>query len=296
MRLRIEFFLLLCLVLAGCRGAVGTHSRIDPAMTAFIPPDTLALAGVRVDQLRATPLYRKLAGTNRLPRFDEFRSETGIDPERDVRELLLANDGKNSLLIARGTFEAKAPASVKTSVYQGYTLFGDGENAVFTLIGKTIVLAGRAAVVRAAIDRHKGGRHDAPAALLARAEALPGDAQVWAAANGWTGFPPEMLPQMGNAANLNRVLQSVEDASMSADLRVGVRAAATGDCRTAQDAKTLSESLRGLVGLGRLSVPENQSDLLRTFDGIQVMQDGRSVKIEVDIPQDLADQLVGKLR
>lgn len=296
MRLRIEFFLLLCLVLAGCRGAVGTHSRIDPAMTAFIPPDTLALAGVRVDQLRATPLYRKLAGTNRLPRFDEFRSETGIDPERDVRELLLANDGKNSLLIARGTFEAKAPASVKTSVYQGYTLFGDGENAVFTLIGKTIVLAGRAAVVRAAIDRHKGGRHDAPAALLARAEALPGDAQVWAAANGWTGFPPEMLPEMGNAANLNRVLQSVEDASMSADLRAGIHAGATGDCRTAQDAKTLSESLRGLVGLGRLSVPENQSDLLRAFDGIQVKQDGRSVKIEVDIPQDLADQLVGKLR
>ena len=62
MRLRIEFFLLLCLVLAGCRGAVGTHSRIDPALTAFIPPYTLALAGVRVDQLRATPLYRKLAG------------------------------------------------------------------------------------------------------------------------------------------------------------------------------------------------------------------------------------------
>jgi hypothetical protein len=265
-------------------------------MTAFIPPDTLALAGVRVEQFRATPLYRKLAGSGRLPRFDEFRAATGFDPERDVSELLLANDGKNSLLIARGTFEGKAAASVKTSVYQGYTLYGNSETAVFTFIGKSIVLAGPAAVVRAAIDRHKGGHHDAPADLLARAEALPGDAQVWAVEHGWTGFPAETLQEMGNAANLNRVLQSVEDAAMSADLRAGVRAAATGDCRTAQDAKTLSESLRGLVGLGRLSVPENQPDLLRAFDGIRVEQDGRAVKIDVDIPQDLAGRLLDRLR
>jgi hypothetical protein len=238
-----------CLALAGCRA---THSGIDPAMEAFIPPDTLALAGVRMDQLRATPLYRRLAERNRLPRID------------DVSELLLAHDGKNSLVIARGAFRGKAHP--------------DG---FFTFVSDTIALAGHA-------PSHGG----VPPALLARIQTLPRDRQIWAVSSGWSGFPPEVANEMGNAANLNRVLRSVSGASLTASFESGVHAAATGDCRTGQEAASLAENLRGLVALGRLSVPKSQADLLRVYDGIQVRQDGRAVKLTIDIPADLAERFV----
>jgi hypothetical protein len=266
--------LLLCLALAGCRG------RVDSTWTAFVPPDTMALAGIRLDQLRATPVYRKLAGQHRLPRFDEFRSETGIDPERDIRELLLAYDGQNALWIARGAFQMKP---------------GSRQSGTIVIIDKSIALAGPAPVVRAAIDRYKSGSGGAPGNLLARVEALSGDPQIWAVTSGWTGLRPETLRQMGNAANLDRVLRSAESTTLTADLRTGLHAAMTAECRTEPDARNLSAELRGLLGLAR-SVPKNRPDLLRAFDGIQVSQQERSVKVNVDIPQDLVDRLLDGTR
>ena len=60
----------------------------------------------------------------------------------------------------------------------------------------------------------------------------------------------------------------------------------------ATDAKNLGDAARGLVGLGRLSVPEKQPEMLRVWDGIKVDQQQRTVKITVAIPPDLIDKLI----
>jgi hypothetical protein len=271
----LAFPLFLCLALEGCRG------RVDSAWTALVPPDTVALAGVRLYQLRATPVYRKLASQHRLPRFDEFRNETGIDPERDIRELLLAYDGQNALWIARGAFRMKPPGSPR--------------NNSIAIIDKYTALAGPAPVVHAAIERYKSGRSGAPGSLVARVEALPGDPQIWVVTNGWTGLRPETLREMGNAANLDRVLRSAESTTLTVDLRAGLHAAMAADCRTEPDALNLSAELRGLLGLAR-GVPRNRPDLLRAFDDVQVTQQGRSVKVNADIPLDLVERLLDGAR
>src|SRR5450755_987581 len=84
----------ICMLLGGCGGGLTRHGPVDPELAALIPPDTVALAGVQVDRIRETPLYRKLAEENRLPRFDSH-------------EILLAADGKNVLGIARGALSLK---------------------------------------------------------------------------------------------------------------------------------------------------------------------------------------------
>ena len=131
--------------------------------------------------------------------------------------------------------------------------------------------------------------------MMARAEALPADTQIWAVVAGWRGVGPDQLREMGNLGNLDRVLRLVEGANLTVDLRTGVRAAFTGDSRTEADAKTLADSLRGLAALARMGVPRgvpgNQPDLLRAFDGIQVRQEGRVVQVNVDIAEDLAENL-----
>ena len=159
-----------------------------------MPPDSIALADIHLDQLRATPLYRKLSAQHRIPRFEAFESGTGIDPEHNVRELTVAYDGQNFLWIARGAFQMKEP--------------GARRNSDVTIVDKDTALAGPAPLVRAAIDRYKSGRGGAPGNLMARIETLPGEPQVWAVTSGWPGLRPETLRQMGNAANLDRVLRS----------------------------------------------------------------------------------------
>ena len=86
----------------------------------------------------------------------------------------------------------------------------------------------------------------APADLLARGEALAGDGQVWAVVRGGVA-----LPLSGNAKNLNRFLRQVEYATLSGDLRAGLRAVVRGHCRTAADAADLEQTVRAFLTLAR---------------------------------------------
>jgi hypothetical protein len=276
--------MLLCLTLAGC-GGLTRHGPVDPVLAAFISPDSVALAGVRMDQIRTTPIYRKLAEGNRLPRFDQFHSE-------DIHDVLLASDGKNVLAIGRGDFRAKPPDGLTPTEYRGYTVYVNNGRDAIVFLDRTTALAGSAAAVRAAIDQYKGGGHGAPRDLMARAQALPADAQIWAVVVGWRGATPDQLREMGNLGNVDRMLRAVDGAKLTVDLRTGVHAAVTGDCRTEADARNLGDSLRGLAALARMGVQRMQPDLLRVFDAIQVKQEGRVVQVNLDIAEDLAEKLI----
>ena len=56
--------------------------------------------------------------------------------------------------------------------------------------------------------------------------------------------------------------------------------------------KSLGDALRGLVALGKMSVPQGQTDLLRLYDSVQVDQAQKSVKITTNIAPDLIDKLL----
>jgi hypothetical protein len=74
-----------------------------------------------------------------------------------------------------------------------------------------------------------------------------------------------------------------------------LRAEAHGTAKSEQDAISLRDTVKGMVGLGRLQVPENEPDLLRAWDGITAEQQGRSITVRVDIGKDLADKLIDML-
>ena len=268
------------------------HGPVDPSLAAFISPMPWRWRACAWIRLRTTPLYHKLAEQGKLPKFDAFRTESGFDPSQDVRELLVASDGQNVLAIARGTFTAKPSRDLESSDYRGYTLYAKSPDEVIVFIDKSTALGGPATSVRAAIDQFKRGGHGAPRDLMARAEALPSDAQIWAVVVGWRGASPDRLRGMGDLSNVDRMLRSVDDATMTIDLRHGAHAAITGDCHAEGDARNMADSLRGLAALVRMAVPKNQPDLQRGLDTIQVKQEGRVVRLTADIPEDLAEKLL----
>lgn len=282
------------IALAACNSAETGRTAIDPALASLVPPDATMLVGVRMEAVRATPLYRKMIANKALSQLDDFARETGFDPRRDVRELLVTSNGKDTLIAARGTFNVRAFESMAKSSYKGYTLYTRDRGGV-ALIDSSTAVAGTLPALRAALDRRKNGDRSGPAELLAHARQIPPENQIWSVGNGFDNLLSGRIPQEGNAANFGRILQSLENTTMAADFRSGVNGFINGLCRTDQDAKNLGDAARGLVGLGRLSVPENQPELLRLWDGIKVDQQQRAIKITVAIPQDLVDKLIEML-
>ena len=270
------------LTINGCRSA-------DTGLASFVPPDTVALAGMRMDQVRATDLYKKLRAQSRFSELDDLKKKTGFDPTRDVTEMLIATNGKDAVTVARGHFTPSDP-DAKKSAYKGYTLNLHGDGAYALIDGSTAV-AGTAAAVRAAIDQYKLGPTRSPGvvALLARAHALP-QAQIWAVSDSPEAFAG--LLQSGSAANFGKVFGQLDGLTFTADMSKGLNLVATGDCRTEQDAKTLGDAMRGLVSLGKMSVPQGQSDLLRLYDSVQVDQQQKSVKLVANVAPDLIDKLL----
>ena len=145
--------------------------------------------------------------------------------------------------------------------------------------------------LRKAIDQKQSGR-GGPSGLLNWARSLPSTGQMWLVSNGWGTLAQSLSRQDGNIANLGRFLQSIEHATATADFRSGLTANFTAECRSEQDAKSLGDAARGMVGIGRLNVPEGRSELLRLFDGIKVEQKQRMLQVNANISAYLIDKLL----
>jgi hypothetical protein len=294
-----RLLLLVCLTLAGCGTSQTGGGRIDPALASLVPGDTVMLAGVKMDELRATPWYKKTVVDKPSPQLDSFVKETGLDPRKDIAELLIVSDGAKTAVLARGKFsqsslEARLERDGgKRTPYKGLVLIGDERNAV-VFLNSTTAVAGQAAAVRSIIDQ-RGRSAGLSPSLRQKLESIPTQNQIWVVAAGGFGDASKALPQSGNLANLGRVFSMIESLTAGVDLRSGLHMSVIGVCRTDQDARSLGDAARGLVGMARLSAPPDNPDLLKAIDGIQVEQQQRTVRLTVAIPQELWDKTLGKL-
>src|SRR5437764_950227 len=88
----------LAFVLVSCGPAPFGESRIDPALQKLIPPDTSMVFDAHIDRLRKTALYEKHVAPLLRQQSDQFAAKTGIDPSRDIDEVLSCSDGRNAVV------------------------------------------------------------------------------------------------------------------------------------------------------------------------------------------------------
>jgi hypothetical protein len=261
-------------------------ARNDSGLAALIPSNTQLLTGVQMDTLRNTPLYMRLATRQRMEELDEFSRRTGFDPRRDVRYLVAASNGVDSLVIARGAFPSKPAAGMKRSSYRGVILH-TGTAGGYAVIDPTLAIAGPEPRLREAIDRKLS--RGSPPVVLAQAALIPANAQLWMAGSAFTRPPASGGAGMSGFLQL---LTSVERMNLWADVRTGLVARVNGVCRSEEDAKKLRDSLRGFIGLARLSVPEKQPEMLRFYDRFKAEQRGNAVDLNIDVPPELLDAFI----
>jgi len=245
-------------IMVGCRMSKVVAHAVDPEAASCIPADTVVLAGVNLDRLRAAPLYTKLPAA----------AAAIAGAFTGASSALLAYNGKDLLVIARGSF-AKAPPGA-------------------TLAAPNLALFGTPQLVAAAMAQRRSRTAGAPA-LVARAESIAGGRQIWIVIQGGVVFPLS-----GNAANLNRLLHHAESAALTASFDSGLALEVTALGRTDDDARNIEESVRADITLAA-AAEARQPDLAKMLRSVKIDRDDRNVRIALSADQDVAAKMIAAL-
>ncbi len=292
-----SLFGLLATQSCGRRGSKG--AAIDSAFEPFIPPATKVLAGVQIAKLETTPLYTTHKDQLDLPQLSAFAERTGLDPTRDLSEILIAWDGKQALAMARGNFsQSKFEPKLKSLGarplrYQKYTLFGDDRNSL-VFIRDGLALAGSSDAVRAAVDQRERDQAGVPGDLQAQLDNIPNSDQIWVVSSGalpTTGIP--MRSEIDSA--LSNIVGYVRSTATGIGVDTGIHLESDLTCISNPGAQRVRDALRGGIGLARLTTKDNQLDLLRLYDSIHVDQENAAIHVRADLPPDLANKLLAYL-
>ena len=269
--------------------------NIDPSLESLVPQDTVFVAGANLDAIRDTTVYKKLLARAPLPQLDDFARQTGLDPRKDLSQILSCSNGKRGLLMARGKFnradlEARLEHQGATPIsYKNHRLYGN-ENQAITFLNDSTAVAGPTNQLRSILDGHSNA--GLPPALRDLLRTLPHNDQIYAALSGGLSGLNLAAPENSNLANIMQALRSVNSATLGMDLGSGLQLAAAVTCNTERDAKFVHDLLRGMIGLGRLNTPDNQPEMLKLYDAIQVTQHETRTEVAANISQQQADKFL----
>jgi hypothetical protein len=289
-------------LLAVCSGAL---PAADPRLLNLVMPGATVLAGVNVDQAKATPFGQYVLTTliqSQAQQLQQLATQTGFDPRQDVHELLLASTSafgnKTGLALALGAFDlgkiaaAAQAAGAGAETYGGFSIIEDPQHQNgFAFLDSTLVVAGDLANVKAAIDRRAGGP-TIPTALAAQVNQLSSAEDAWAIST----VPPSTLrpsaavpPAAG--PNVQNALQKIESAS--GGVKFGSVVVVTGQAQAAtpQDASSLGDAMKLFVNMAQLQASQHPK-AAALAQSLVVTTEGSSVKITLSLPEDQFQQLV----
>lgn len=280
----------------GCSRQTETGISVDRALKPLVPPDTKVLAGLDIEKLKSAPLYQRHQEVD-WNQLTHLREQIGFDPRRDVSDALISWNGKQALVLARGSFnlkELQERLGVRHAFYKHRDLIGVDTGGV-VLLKKGVAAAGDAAMLRTMIDVQDAGTGGVPPELEQQLKHLPKTDQVWAVSRG--GLPFADAPLRSDiASTLSNIVGYVSTVSAGVGLDTGAHVQAEITCVSDQGAQRVRDALRGGVGLARLTTKDDELDLLRLYDAIHVDQDHQFIHIRADFSADLTDKLIARLQ
>ncbi|MBI2685300.1 MAG: hypothetical protein HYX27_03215 [Acidobacteria bacterium] len=284
MLIRICFFAIL-LAAAGC-SRERSNVAVDAALLTQVPGDSVMVGAMRVKALKTTTPWKRLLeqpGVNE--RLDQLAKETSFDARKDLWEILWSSDGKEGLVYARGEF---APMGLEPKIeregvqrmnYKGNMILGNEENAVWFVNSSTAVF-GHTAKLRQLIDSRDSSKAGPSSVIREKINAFPPNTHFWMVADAAAlpkfhpdGKAPDSGVAMNLMQNLPKLLQAVKVVTMQASLVDGLAMEMTASCADDLGARQVHDSLRGIVGIFRMSVSGPQREaLLPVLDAVEVTQ------------------------
>ncbi len=276
-------------------------AAVDPALLSLVMPDARIVTGIQVDQSKASKFGQfVLARITDNADLQKFASDSGFDPTRDLREIVVATtglDGSNALVIARGTFlKERILATAKANggsgaFYKGIELVsagGIGTISTIAFLDSSTALVGDAGSVKAAIDRRLSGASGLSPSLAAKARETGAQNDAWFVTLApLAEFLGGKMGDMGSAMQGN-LLEKVKQASGgvkfgATDVGLGFEAVTPTD----KDATALADVLRFLVGMlsSQSSTDPKVAKAVALVDKLQLSTAANVMKLSLSIPE-----------
>ncbi|HNY39613.1 MAG TPA: hypothetical protein PKJ41_04430 [Bryobacteraceae bacterium] len=280
----------------------------DAVLLGLVPADARMVAGLDVDRARNSAFGQKIL--NEIKEEDSgFRKlvdETGFDPRRDLRSVVMASSGvpakPGAMVAVRGTFDitritqlAQGKGAV-SNLYRGIQLWSPpateskGQGAV-AFLDTSLAVFGSESAVKAAIDAKLAGKSAMPAALAAKVN-------QWSGHDAWF-VSTASLGEMGvGKTGQNAILpgglavDSIKEAAAGVRFFADVQISGDVLTRSAQDATALADVMRFLANMIRLNAPQTGAEpAIAVADSLQVNVNGASAIFALTVPQGVLDQM-----
>ncbi|HWB97851.1 MAG TPA: hypothetical protein VG672_14150 [Bryobacteraceae bacterium] len=293
--MRLPLLGLAACVFSGILGAA------DPQLMSLAMPDAKVLAGINIQQAKASPFGQYLLSRMQPGGFEELTSATGFDPRQHLTEVLFASTGQPGthagLAIIRGSFDvtrilqAAQDKGQTPELYQGVQILNNGHNTQsLAFLDGTLAVAGDAVSVKAAIDRRMAPASLDPV-LVSKANALSGVQSAW-----FVSLAPGLMrPPSGTAGPAPaNVLQKIQQASGGIQFGSNVQLSAEAVSSTSQDATALADVIRFFASMAQYKSQQagKAADAAALLQNLDVRTSANVTTLSLAIPEAQAEQLI----
>lgn len=299
MRYLSAVLLLTLALLDGCTRPGATGVSVNSSFRPLIPPDAKALAEVDIDSLKRSGFYQRHQDQLNFPLLNAMSERVGMDPRRDLSDLLVVWTGARVIAMTRGHFDRQAVESKLPSLgthpmrYKNYTLFGEQQYAL-AFLKHGVAVAAPLQTLRSEIDLESNSAGGVPDELQSRLAIVPKGDQIWAVSRG--GIALAEVPMRSDIESaLANIVGYVDATTLGIGFDTGTHLNAEIVCVSNQGAQRIHDALRGGIGLARLTTRDNELDLLRLYDSIQVSRDRQTIRVKADLSAELTDKLLAHL-
>ena len=294
---------------------------LDPARAAVgpLPPEGLALpadarflVGLDVKRFTASPFYQKYSHekNGRPQTFKDLEEKTGLNPERDVDQVVIAGGqvpGREGVVLVFGRFDQSRLAhaietqgkEVTWKRHEGVAvyLFREGtqaSKALAFLDDRTLLIGSQQAVETTIANRAQGGgalrSNQALMDLLQRVK--PGSTFWMVGDQTLLAQMPKSIPAPGAAAGSETSisLPALKSLVVTGELSPAVTISAVGDAADEAAAKNLADVVRGFAALAALQANQ-KPELKELASAISVTTETVHVRVNARFPYELLDAL-----
>ena len=280
------------------------------------PADTLQVAFTNLAALRSLSVYAQIRQgilNRQLHAFEDFLRPMGIDPERDVDEVMLGWRGEligpaGYLGLASGRFQPSliqqyfSRTGMPVREYNGSNLYafgagGDPDDLFFTFFDSTLAGFGRIGDLKAMVDARQGSVN----ALNSNSDfvnwegELDGTAAQWGILNGKSAANQAatwLAPSGQKNVDLSSLGRSVRALLYRVQWDTGFSSNLIMVCNTPESAAGFATLIGLLQQASQKSAPGSGVAFPSILQNIQVHRDGARLQLDVSGPPEALNQIL----
>lgn len=300
--------LALVAALAPARVAAGS---VQPNIIGLFPKDVGEFAYADLKSARKFSWYAQLKEQilpGRFRQFEAFLTSAGIDPERQVNEIVWAvtapttETGEQIVGVALGLYSPESAEAyfkqqkLPTAKFRGYTLFAFGSGVgpgdiFFFFVDSNTAAFGHRAILEKLIEVRFGAeesllRSDTLYPLI---QEVNGRGLVWAVLDqGYTRVTMQQLvPEAAQLPDAPKLIAKMRAMTISVQADRGIDARFQAVCETPDDANLFASLLQAGLLYKRYQENPNNPDLAKTLDEIKVTPRGDRMNVEMSLSEEM---------